>query len=127
MKTERVVKSEPLIIKDIQFETTPKGEDKVTFFLSGHNLPSVFSLSDERPRLVCDFDASSPGGRIRPEKAVKGNIIRKIRMAFHKRPKMKTRIVMDLALGRKYGVEEKYFEEEHIFVLVVKPAKNQQK
>jgi hypothetical protein len=125
-KTEIVVETEPLLIKAIKFETTPKGEDKVSFFLTGPVSPRVFALGGERPRVVCDFDAFSPGRRIRPGKAVKGNIIRKIRMAFHKRPKLKTRIAMDLAPGKKYDVDKKVFEEGLMFVLLVKPAKNRQ-
>ena len=111
-------------IKEIKFEVTSEGEEKVFFLLSPFHPPKKFALNGERPRLVCDFFnarlAKGIGHRIK----IKGNLIRNIRTAFHKGPNSKVRVVMDLAPNQDYHTEQILLKDENLYIITVRSTKS---
>jgi len=108
-------------IREIRFEVTSKGEEKVTFVLNGPFLPETFAIEGDRPRMVCDFFSAFLGSGISDQIKVKGKVVQQIRAGVHGGPKPKVRVVMDLAPQVDYNVQPIFFEDRHLYMLIFTP------
>ena len=108
-------------IREIRFEVTSKGEEKVTFVLNGPFLPETFAIEGDRPRMVCDFFSAFLGSGISDQIKVKGKVVQQIRAGVHRGPKPKVRVVMDLAPQVEYNVQPIFFEDRRLYMLIFTP------
>jgi hypothetical protein len=108
-------------IKEIRFEVTPEGEEKVTFVLNGPHLPETFGIEGDRPRMVCDFFSAFLGSGISDRIKVKGKLVQQIRTGVHGGPKPKVRVVMDLAPQVDYKVQPIFFRDRRLYMLIFTP------
>ena len=110
--------------KEIRIENTPGSDEKFIFVLNDHYAPRVFFIGGDRPRLFFDFFGAQPGRAISPRIMVNGDTVRQIRHAFHRDPKPRTRVVLDLVSNKKPDFEKKFLEQENLFILIVKSSRN---
>ena len=108
-------------IREIRFEVTPKGEEKVSFVLNGPFLPKTFAIEGDSPRLVCDFFSTFLGKGIGDRIMVKGKVVQQIRTGVHGGPNPKVRVVMDLAPQVDYNVQPILFENRRLYILIFTP------
>ncbi len=98
------------------------GDEKITFILTGNYPPRTFAIEDSNPRIVCDFPGVSLGREVRQVMKTNGKTVRRIRVGYHKRPKPKTRVVLDLVPRKTkgYEIQPMMFKDENVYTLVVK-------
>ncbi len=113
------------IIKDIRFEITSKGDEKLIFELNGFYPPKTFALDEEAiPKIVCDFSGASINPDIKKRLKANGRLIKNVRIGIHDKPNRKVRIVADLNPGRTYGIDQVFFKKSGLYVLTVKNSEN---
>ena len=72
---------------------------------------------------MCDFINASLGKNLQQLIKVNGNIIQQIRVAYHKSPEQKVRVVLDLVAGKGYEMEQKLLTGETQYILIFRPSK----
>jgi len=118
--------SEPVhILKDIRFDLSSEGEEKIVFVLNGYYPPTTFVLEEEKvsPKVICDFFGAQLGAETGRRIEVNGKMIQSIRIGVHEdAPSPKIRVVIDLVSDRIYEVGQKFFEKENFYILDFKPT-----
>ncbi|MBW1767131.1 MAG: SH3 domain-containing protein [Deltaproteobacteria bacterium] len=108
-------------IKEIRFEMTPEGEEKVIFLLSGYYPPHTFTKKGGKPRVVCDFYDIRLARGVQRHIPVNGSIIQRIRIGFHRGPEPKLRVVLDLVPHQEhyYKIQPMFFKKENLYILIL--------
>ena len=107
------------MITAIGADTSEKDMETVKVDLERVFVPETFVLEGDRPRIVCDFFGATLHPDVKKEIAVNGQYIEKIRIGAYENPERKIRIVLDLAVGKDYEVQQVFFEKESLFSLSV--------
>jgi hypothetical protein len=109
------------VLKEIRFEKVSDTEEKVFFMLNGFHPPEIFALKGEEPRVVCDFLNTRLGNVANRLLDTQGALIQSIRVGVHTSAKFKIRVVIDLAPNQNYDIQQRFFQEESIFLITVCP------
>ena len=117
------IEKENRSIRKIRFENTTDGEEKVIILITQFQPPKKFRLDDGRPRLVYDFPNTRLALGVGHGIKANGKLIRQVRIAFHKKPRLKVRVVMDLVSHRGIEIEQKFLKDEDLFIITLKRAK----
>ena len=107
------------VITDIRFEKTSAYEERVLLVIEKFHPPEAFDLSEPNPRLVFDFSGATIQGSVKSAPDTDGNLVKKIRVGRHWSPQKKVRLVLDLAPGHDYKVNQVFFEESAVFAIMV--------
>ncbi len=96
---------------------TDKGES-VAIKLSGHRTPKIFRIKGDNPRLVIDFpQALYKGKSVIP--LPESTLANGIRIAVHKTPALKTRVVIDLSRDHKSTYEKSFSDQSNTLTLTL--------
>ena len=96
---------------------TDKGES-VVIKLSGHRIPKIFRIKGDNPRLVIDFpQALYKGKSVMP--LPESTLANGIRIAVHKTPALKTRVVIDLSRDHKSTYEKSFSDQSNTLTLIL--------
>lgn len=106
-------------IKEIEIILTPEGEEMVTFLLNGYYPPKTFSITENSPKVICDFVGFRLGKGIERYLKANGNLIQQIRIGIHKGSMSKVRVVLDLVPNQQYEIRPVFFKDENLFTLIV--------
>ncbi len=102
----------------IDFEHTDSKGEMVLFKLNDFYPPIVFGIEKGNPRVVCDFLDTGLSDTVKKELQLNGKYVSRIRVAKHKNPD-KIRVVLDLVPNRNYDLQQVFFKEENLFMIVV--------
>ena len=123
--TATAKKSEAMgpMIESVKFDgKSPKGE-MVMFKLNEFHPPSVHGVEEGIPRVICDFKdtqlAETAGSLIKTD----GKYVKVIRISKSKKPD-KVRVVLDLEPNKSYDLQQVFFKEEQLFVLIINTVKS---
>ena len=95
----------------------------VSFFLSGNHPPELFSITENNPRLICDFPNAVLAPGIDRSVDVNGRFIRLLRIGIHKGSNPKIRVAIDLEPEKKYEIRPMFFKDDKLFTLIVQQEK----
>ena len=109
--------SEPLL-SDISFDDSSNKGEMVLFKLNDFYPPIVFGIEKGNPRVVCDFLDTQMGVEVRPNIMCNGKFVQGIRVAKHEDP-TKIRVVLDLVPSKNYDLQQVFFKEDNLFVIIV--------
>ncbi len=105
------------ILEKIAFQKKGDSEETIQFKLNSTLIPKVFSIKGEKPRVVFDFYDTLSSGHVKQAINTKGNLIRRIRVGVHHKPKSKTRVVVDLVPGRMFDISKEFIKEKNILLI----------
>ena len=108
-----------IVLQNITFERKDNKEESIVFKLNGSLIPKMFSIKGEKPRVVFDFFDTLSSDLINHATNTRGNLIHRIRVGVHHKPKLKTRVVVDLVPHKKVEVEKKFNKEDNTLVITV--------
>jgi hypothetical protein len=111
-------KSVDPILRDVSFDNTSSDSEMVLFKLNDFYPPIVFGIEKGNPRVVCDFLDTELSPDVRSVLDTNGEYVARIRVARHKDPD-KVRVVLDLVPNRNYDLQQVFFKEENLFVIVI--------
>lgn len=103
---------------DISFDDSSNRGEMVLFHLNDFYPPTVSAIEKENPRVLCDFKNMSLADGVRESIAASGKFVKHIRAEKYKNPD-KVRIVLDLSPERDYDLQQVFFKNDNLFVLIV--------
>jgi hypothetical protein len=106
------------VLRDVSFETTADNTEMVLFKLNDFYPPIVFGIEKGNPRVVCDFLDTALDKGVRSLLETGGNYISRIRVAKHSGPD-KVRVVLDLVPNRNYDLQQVFFKEDNLFIILI--------
>jgi len=111
-------RSNPLnILEKITFTKKGEQEETIEFKLNSTLIPKVFSIKGEKPRVVFDFFDTLSSGHIKHKINTKGDLIRRIRVGVHHKPKAKIRVVVDLVPGQPFDIAKEFIKKKNILLV----------
>ncbi len=109
--------AEPILL-DVSYESTANDSEMVLFKLNDFYPPIVFGIEKGNPRVVCDFLDTLLAVDIPPVIQTNGIFVKKIRTARHPSPE-KVRVVLDLVPNKNYDLQQVFFKEDNLFVIII--------
>lgn len=109
------------LLRGVRVETGVEGKVGVFFGLDGFFIPSCFGIAGETPRFVCDFAGARLGEGVETKIDTGSPILTGVRIAWHRVPPSKVRVVLDLAPAAGFDIEQIFVEEKNEYVLIIRP------
>ncbi|MFW2368374.1 MAG: AMIN domain-containing protein [Desulforhopalus sp.] len=103
---------------DISFDDSSNRGEMVLFHLNDFYPPTVSAIEKENPRVLCDFKNMSLAEGVRESIVASGKFVKHIRAEKYKNPD-KIRIILDLSPERDYDLQQVFFKNDNLFVLIV--------
>ncbi|MCI5137086.1 MAG: AMIN domain-containing protein [Candidatus Electrothrix sp. AR1] len=110
-------------LTSITFDNNSNRGEMVLFKLNEFHPPIVFGIEEGTPRVVCDFKDTAVAKDIPESLKTAGKYIRQIRVGNDKGEK-KVRIVLDLVPNYSYDLQQVFFKEENLFVIIINTLGN---
>jgi hypothetical protein len=109
-------------LESVRFDaSSPKGE-MILFKLNGFHPPAVHGVEEGIPRVVCDFNNTKLIDSVSKVIKADGRFVKVIRTSKTKKPE-KARVVIDLEPNRSYDLQQVFFKEDNLFVIIVNTVK----
>jgi AMIN domain len=112
-------------VLNISFDDSSAKGEMVLFHLSGFHPPSVSAVEKDNPRVLCDFPGMEIDKGVEEVITAKGKFVERITTAKPSTPE-KVRVVLHLVPNRDYDLQQVFFKNDNLFVLIVNelpPAK----
>ena len=103
---------------NVTFENSSNKGEMVLFKLNGFYPPIVFGVEKGEPKVVCDFLDTSVAAKVDKNINCYGRFIKSIRVDSSGDPG-KVRVVLNLMEDKKYDLQQVFFKEDNLFVLIV--------
>ncbi|CAK8715897.1 AMIN domain-containing protein [Candidatus Electrothrix laxa] len=110
-------------LTSITFDNNSNRGEMVLFKLNEFHPPIVFGIEEGTPRVVCDFKNTAVAKDIPESLKTAGKYIQKIRIGNNKR-EHKVRVVLDLVPNYSYDLQQVFFKEENLFVIIINTLGN---
>jgi hypothetical protein len=117
IKDPEPIPADPILL-DVTFESTANDSEMVLFKLNDFYPPIVFGIEKGNPRVVCDFLDTGLASDIQTVIQTNGIFVSKIRTARHPNPE-KVRVVLDLVPDKNYDLQQVFFKEDNLFVIII--------
>lgn len=111
-------KSDPPILRFVKFDNTSNRGEMIQFKLNDFYPPIVFGIEEGLPRVVCDFKDTLADKTLGGTIAANGRYVKAIRVGKHSKPN-KIRVVIDLEPNNSYDLQQVFFKEDNLFVIIV--------
>ncbi len=108
----------PQLLKNISFDANSSRGEMILFYLNDFYPPIVFGVEQGLPKVICDFMNTKAAPEVGPQIEAKGKHVKNIRVGQHHNPD-KLRVVIELVPGSKYDLQQVFFKEDNIFVIIV--------
>jgi hypothetical protein len=102
----------------ITFDKAAAKGEMVMFKLNGFYPPRVQGVEEGIPRVICDFDAVELADTVENIIKADGKYVQNIRVGKHTNPD-RVRVVLDLAPNHSYDLQQVFFKEDNLFVMIV--------
>lgn len=110
------------VVESIEFDgKSPKGE-MVLFKLNDFHPPVIHGVEEGIPRVICDFDKAQLASSVKNLIKTEGKFVKVIRVTKNKKPE-RVRVVIDLEPKLSYDLQQVFFKEDKLFVIIVNTMK----
>jgi hypothetical protein len=110
--------TEPVLL-DVSFDNVyAKTGEMVLFKLNGYYPPDVSAADKGDPRIICNFRNTRIGDGVQDTITAGGEYVDRIRVSKNEAP-AGVSVVLELSPGKDYDLEQVFFKEENLFVLIV--------
>lgn len=117
-ETTALGKSENPKLLDISFDDSSTKGEMVLFHLTAFQPPTVSAVEKDNPRVFCDFMGMELSKGVEENIAAKGKYVQRISTSKHSKPD-KIRVVLNLSPNRDYDLQQVFFKNDNLFVLIV--------
>ena len=111
------------VLSSITFDDSTNRGEMVLFKLNRFYSPIVFGVEEGRPRVVCDFKETVAADDIPTVIKAGGKYVQTIRIGQEKTPQ-KVRVVLDLAPTNSYDLQQVFFKDDNLFVIIINSLHN---
>ena len=109
------------VLDSVVFDNSSTRGEMVQFSLTDFHPPKVFGIEEGIPRVVCDFSTTRAGKKLPQSIETNGRWVKAIRIGRYSNPD-RVRVVIDLAPNNNYDLQQVFFKEENLFVIIVNTA-----
>lgn len=106
------------LLSSVTFENTSNKGEMVLFKLNGFYPPEVSGEEKGIPKVTCIFTAIRLGDAVVTEQNIQGEYIKKISVS-QMNSTNSIRVVMELAPNKNYDLQQVFFKEDDLFVVIV--------
>ncbi|CAK8718941.1 AMIN domain-containing protein [Candidatus Electronema halotolerans] len=106
------------VLTTVLFDKNSNRGEMVMFRLNKFHPPVVFGLEENKPRVVCDFQDTVAGERLAETVPADGKFVRSIRINNNP-AEQKIRVVLDLMPNKSYDLQQVFFKNDNLFVLII--------
>jgi hypothetical protein len=110
-------KPEPLL-SAVTFEKTSAKGEMVIFKLNGFFPPKVVGIEKGKPSVVCDFLNTRLGDQVKEVVHCQGRFVESVQVIKQKKQNQ-IRVILRLVPGRNYDLQQVFFKEDNLFVIIV--------
>ncbi len=111
-------RNEPPVLRSVKFDNSSNRGEMIQFKLNDFYPPIVFGIEEGLPRVVCDFKNTRADASLKERIKTNGRYVKAIRIGRHKNPD-KIRVVIDLEPNNNYDLQQVFFKEDNLFVIIV--------
>ncbi len=111
------------VLSTVIFDKNSNRGEMVMFRLNKFHPPVVFGLEEKKPRVVCDFQDTAAGERLPESVPADGKHVRGIRIEKDEAGR-KIRVVLDLTPNSSYDLQQVFFKNDNLFVLIINTLGN---
>lgn len=111
------------VLSTVIFDKNSNRGEMVMFRLNKFHPPVVFGLEEKKPRVVCDFQDTAAGERLPESIPADGKHVKGIRIERDKAGR-KIRVLLDLAPNSSYDLQQVFFKNDNLFVLIINTLGN---
>ena len=104
------------VLQSVTFDNTTNRGEMIQFTLTDFHPPTVFGIEKGLPRVVCDFSNTQAGPTLKNIIKANGRYVKTIRIGRHPD---KIRVVIDLEANNNYDLQQVFFKEDDLFVIIV--------
>ncbi|MCI5188244.1 MAG: AMIN domain-containing protein [Candidatus Electrothrix sp. AS4_5] len=106
------------LLTSISFDDSSNRGEMVLFKLNEFHPPIVFGIEEGTPRVVCDFKNTVAAKNVPERLTTGGKYIQKIRIGKQSKEN-KVRVVLDLVPNYSYDLQQVFFKEENLFMIII--------
>ncbi|MFV0437662.1 MAG: hypothetical protein ACK5PS_09780 [Desulfopila sp.] len=107
----------PSVLTEVSFDDAfSRSGEMILMQLSRFQPPAITTRELDPPQVFCDFGATTVGSKVPAKLEVGGKYVRRIRIGDESG---KARVILDLAPGGSYDLQQVFFKEDNLFVLIV--------
>jgi len=114
------------LLSSIKFDKTSNRGEMLLFELNDFYPPVVFGIEEKLPRVVCDFMDTKVAKSVPSIIDCNGKYLKTVRVGIHNKP-VKVRVVLDLAPENNYDLQQVFFKEDNLFVLIINKFQEEEK
>lgn len=108
------------VLSSVLFEKNSNRGEMVMFRLNKFHPPVVFGLEEQKPQVICDFQDTAAGARVPERITADGKYVRGISITKDEAGN-KLRAVLDMAPNYSYDLQQVFFKNDNLFVLIINP------
>ncbi len=102
----------------ISFDDSSTKGEMVLFHLTAFEPPTVSAVEKDNPKVFCDFMGMELSTGVEENIAAQGKYVQRISTSKHSKPD-KIRVVLNLSPQRDYDLQQVFFKNDNLFVLIV--------
>ncbi len=106
------------MLLDVTFDGASKKGELVQLKLNGFYAPHITAIEEGSPQVICEYSGMVKGEKV-PSTILAGGKFVKTIWVTSDPAKRSVRIVLDLQPNKSYDLQQVYFKEDKIFVLIV--------
>jgi hypothetical protein len=103
---------------EVSFDDSSNRGEMVLFHLNDFFPPTVSAIEKNNPRVLCDFPGMKLSSDVQKQIDAGGKYVESVRTAYHADKDM-VRVVLDLSPDRDYDLQQVFFKNDNLFVLIV--------
>jgi len=115
--------SQPVSIESISFKKNPGKEETLLFTVNNFQPPMVIGIEEGIPRIICDFANTTLAETIPELIETQGQFIQQVRVEKNA-TQSSIRLTLELVPNRHYDLEQIFYKEENLYILLVKSSKS---
>lgn len=106
------------ILQEVTFDDLQvRNGEMVLFKVKNFSPPTISAHEKGKPRVICDFNNAIIDENIAPRIETQGKFVNSIDVGTHE--KNMARVVLNLNPGKDYDLQQVFFQEDKLFVLIV--------
>ena len=113
----------PPLLSSVTFDDSTNRGEMVLFKLNKFHPPVVSGVEEGLPRVICDFKGTAAADDLPSTIKTDGQYVHTIRISREKTPQ-KVRVVLDLAPSNSYDLQQVFFKDDNLFVIIVNTLNN---
>jgi len=118
------IKDSAPILHSIEFDPKSNRGEMISYQLNGFHPPVVFGIEEDVPRIVCFFKNTIAGDELKDMIGTNGRYVKNIKIGKYKNPD-NIRVVLELVPGFNYDLQQVFFKDDNIFMMIINKAGKQ--